>query len=703
MFRRIPLTIQMLLLCLTVGIIVWFVLDNYQTKEFKNLLETQLMKRLNKEASENRQLFDRSIYLQNQLAKLLVSQEVFADYIEGNDWDQVKNPLIKYDDRYPSWFPEASLMRQFINPDYAFLFDNQGRVREIYRNKADAEIPRELLYPTAYLLQLSLDQSLLTHIKGIHYLIASRTKTFSRENKKVTLMLATILNNEFLINSLGAPVVCSEEFYHSPCGKIVALIDGNDGRIVASNNPDQMPPGIKYDTLLDRYIMTQKEFLDYGASDLVISIASFISTEEVDFLTKFLLQKDRYNHAVSAIVFIIAFVVIIFWITKQKEKEKEYKSIIQTSQDGFWRIGATGNFLDVNDAYCNLTGYSRDELLNMSVADVEEKEASEDIKKHLRKVIETGYDKFETRHRRKDGGIVNVDVSTNYIDTHGGQFFVFLRDITERKKNERLLKKRQREIEELNNNLERRVQEELEKNRQKDFVMMHQSRLAAMGEMLGLIAHQWRQPLSALNFILYNIKLSFEEKDLTEEVLDDSITKGMRLISSMSETIDDFRDFFRANKKEVEFSINKTIKDTFFMVRPGFTHNGISLDIHEEDEVKVIGFQNEYSQVILNIFNNAKDAIIKRTTKGRVDVDVFHKNNSAVVKIRDNGGGIPENILHKVFDPYFTTKGEEKGTGLGLYMSRMIIEDHMDGNIGVANTDEGAEFTITLPLKKSST
>jgi signal transduction histidine kinase len=171
----------------------------------------------------------------------------------------------------------------------------------------------------------------------------------------------------------------------------------------------------------------------------------------------------------------------------------------------------------------------------------------------------------------------------------------------------------------------------------------------------------------------------------------------------MSETIDDFRDFFKANKKEVEFSINKTIRDTFFMVRPGFTHNGISLDIHEEDEIKVIGFQNEYSQVILNIFNNAKDAIVKRTTKGRVVVDVFHKNNSAVVKIRDNGGGIPENILNKVFDPYFTTKGEEKGTGLGLYMSRMIIEDHMNGSIGVANTDEGAEFTITLPLKKSST
>lgn len=682
---------------------MWLVLDNYQTKEFKNLLKTQLIKRLNNEASENRQRFDRSIYLQNQLAKLMVSQEVFADYIQGLDWDQGNNSFIKYYDRYPSWFPEASLMRQFINPGYAFLFDNQGRVREIYRNKADAKIPRELMNPTAYLLQLSLDQSLLTHIKGIHYLLASKTKTFSRENKKVTLMLVTILNNEFLINSLGAPAVCLEDYHHSPCGKIVALIDGDDGRIVASNNPDQMPPGIKYDTLLDRYIMTKKEFLDYGASDLVISIASFISTEEVDFLTKFLLQRGRYNQAISAIVFIIAFVVIILWITKQKEKEREYKSIIQTSQDGFWCMSATGHFLDVNDAYCNLIGYSRDELLNMSIADVDEKEAPEDIKKHLQKVIESGYDKFETRHRKKDGGIVNVDVSTNYIDTHGGQFFVFLRDITERKKNESLLKKRQREIEELNNNLERRVQEELEKNRQKDFVMMHQSRLAAMGEMLGLIAHQWRQPLSALNFILYNIKLSFEEKDLTEEVLDDSITKGMRLIASMSETIDDFRDFFRANKKEVEFSINKTIRDTFFMVRPGFTHNGISFDIHEEYEVKVIGFQNEYSQVILNIFNNAKDAIVKRTTKGRVDVDVFHKNNSAIVKIRDNGGGIPENILNKVFDPYFTTKGEEKGTGLGLYMSRMIIEDHMDGNIGVANTDEGAEFTITLPLKKSST
>lgn len=271
-------------------------------------------------------------------------------------------------------------------------------------------------------------------------------------------------------------------------------------------------------------------------------------------------------------------------------------------------------------------------------------------------------------------------------------------DITERMRAEESLKERQREIEELNATLERRLQEELEKSRQKDVIMMHQSRLAAMGEMIGLIAHQWRQPLNALNLLLFNIKDFFEEKKLTETTIENFIDNGVKMIMKMSTTIDDFRNFFKPCREQEEFSINKIIKDTLSLVAASFKYNNISVIVNEMEEIIGVGFPNEYSQVILNILNNAKDAIVNKGIAGEIIIDVFYENKFAVVKIKDNGEGIPKDILNKIFEPYFTTRSGEEGTGLGLYLSKVIIEEHMNGYINVQNTDDGTEFKITTPI-----
>lgn len=269
--------------------------------------------------------------------------------------------------------------------------------------------------------------------------------------------------------------------------------------------------------------------------------------------------------------------------------------------------------------------------------------------------------------------------------------------ILEGKAEERLLA-RQKEIESLNLNLERRVREEVQKSRDKDAVMIKQSRLAAMGEMIGNIAHQWRQPLNALNILLYNIMEFCENKNLDDKEFDSLIAKGNSLIEKMSMTIDDFRKFFKPDKEKRKFSINQTIKYSLSLFNASFKYHHISAEVVENKELFSIGFPNEYSQVILNILSNAKDSIVAKRISGKLKIEILQKESTAIVKIEDNGGGISENIMDRIFDPYYTTKDEGEGVGIGLYMSKMIIEKHMNGHITAQNSGVGAEFEIITPM-----
>jgi signal transduction histidine kinase len=262
-----------------------------------------------------------------------------------------------------------------------------------------------------------------------------------------------------------------------------------------------------------------------------------------------------------------------------------------------------------------------------------------------------------------------------------------------------MLEKRNREIEDLNVTLEKRVKEELATSREKDYMLIQQSRLAAMGEMIGHIAHQWRQPLNLLGLLLVNIKDDFEYDELDKANLDAYTSKAEKLIDKMSATIDDFRNFFHPNKEKEEFSPAKAIEETFKLIEDSFKYENINVTIEEETDLTVLGYPNEYSQVVLNLVNNAGDAIKEKGGKdGSIMINVGRDNSNCVVTITDNGGGIPEEIIEKIFDPYFSSKKEGAGTGLGLYMSKMIIEDNMDGRIEVRNVKGGARFRVLLPV-----
>ena len=234
------------------------------------------------------------------------------------------------------------------------------------------------------------------------------------------------------------------------------------------------------------------------------------------------------------------------------------------------------------------------------------------------------------------------------------------------------------------------------KNREKDHLLIQQSRLAALGEMIGNIAHQWRQPINALTLLLANIKDAHEFNTLDRVYINQAVGNGQAIIQRMSTTIDDFRNFFRPHKEKTRFSVNGAVADVLRILEAAFRNSNITIAVAGDKDVTTNGYRNEYSQVLINLLTNAKEAIQQANlAAGRVDITISRRENYSEVAIEDNAGGIQATVLPRIFDPYFTTK--EKGTGIGLYMSKMIIENSMSGYIEARNTENGARLVVATP------
>ncbi|HJW02068.1 MAG TPA: ATP-binding protein [Azospira sp.] len=255
------------------------------------------------------------------------------------------------------------------------------------------------------------------------------------------------------------------------------------------------------------------------------------------------------------------------------------------------------------------------------------------------------------------------------------------------------------ELRQLNETLEQRVQEELAKNREKDHMLIQQSRLAAMGEMVHNIAHQWRQPLNALSLLVRNIKDDYDFQALTPEAMDRAVADAQRLLGRMSATIDDFREFFRPEREMTEFDVAHAVGEAAFVIDSTLKSYRIDLKQNLAPGIDAEGFPSQFAQAVLNILANAKEAILERqVADGQITLELTRQDGSVVVTVTDNGGGIPADILPKIFDPYFTTK--DKGSGIGLYMTKTIIERNMHGEVRAENVAGGARFTLSIPVRQ---
>jgi PAS domain S-box-containing protein len=401
-------------------------------------------------------------------------------------------------------------------------------------------------------------------------------------------------------------------------------------------------------------------------------------------------------------------------------------AIDKSIDQAFWMTKDARLFY-VNEAACRILGYTREELLKLSIPDIDPIYQPEKFAEHWRDIQENGYATFETLHRAKDGRVYPVEIRANYVVFDGKEYnCAFATDISERKRmeedlrhayddlekrvrerttelaetvdalkaSEERLQRKRKLLEFLNSTLEERVRGEVTKNREKDVMLIQQNRQAALGEILDHIAHQWKQPLYTISLITYLLK---ENDSLKKEEINETTDKILAQVDHMSQTLNDFREFYRPDKEKLVFLIKESIDRALTFIMPALQFESIEVETRVDPGLSASGYPKEFAQVILNLVSNARDAFKeKKVEKPRLIIRGFAEDNMAVVTVTDNAGGICEATIANIFDLNFTTKELSGGTGIGLYMSKNIIERDMRGKLTAGNVADGAQFSIRL-------
>lgn len=385
-------------------------------------------------------------------------------------------------------------------------------------------------------------------------------------------------------------------------------------------------------------------------------------------------------------------------IDKNKRLKKELLDVELLVEDGKIVIFKLVNDKDLSVQYISNSiknfGFTKKEfeLHERNFIELIHNEDKDKFQVAINAALKNDLPNFTVECRVKNAANETRWISTRVIliKNHSKQvshFYGYVNDITKIKLSEEELKLK--------------VQEEVDKNRQKDRILIQQNKLASMGEMLGNIAHQWRQPLNNVSLILHFLRDNYKNEKVSEEQIDKFMNRANKHIEYMSDTIDDFRNFYKPSKSKNEFYIKECIDTLLQMIRNQFEDENITIDFNSED-IKIINYENELKQALLNILNNAKDAIQtkKQSQKfdAKIEINAKEIDNKLKLEISNNGGEIDTQIIDRIFEPYFTTKFEDQGTGIGLYMTKSIIETNMKGKIEVENISDGVKFTITLAI-----
>lgn len=417
------------------------------------------------------------------------------------------------------------------------------------------------------------------------------------------------------------------------------------------------------------------------------------------------------------ISFITILSIIIFFLFRQNrlkkiilEQKNTFENLFQKSTDGILLI-RDNKFYDCNESVVSMLGYkSKDEFLNTHPSELSpmfqaDGKLSYDKSQEMDKIAyENGSNTFEWLHKKANGDIFWVQVVLTKINLNNYDILhVTWRDIHRKKELEV-------EILEINKNLAHRVKLEVGKNIEKDKQLLQQSKLAQMGEMVSMIAHQWRQPLGAIasTGIDMQLKISLNHYDFSDEKeikkclseFSDGLNDIEDYVQSLTHIIDDFRDFYKPSNKSVDTTIDRPTKKAAKIINGSFINHDIKIENNFTSTAKISIYESEIMQVILNILQNSKDNFKEKEISNQtITIDSYDTQSSVILKICDNGGGISSEIMDDIYNPYFSTKSEINGTGLGLYMSKMIIEEHHHGKLYAENNDNGVCFSIELPKK----
>ncbi|MDD2699180.1 MAG: PAS domain S-box protein [Arcobacteraceae bacterium] len=569
------------------------------------------------------------------------------------------------------------------------------------------------------------------------HLTAQATKQLQdiKDNFHASLLPLLVVRDYASLNSI------LKEYTNS--NKIVYVFIQRDGHIIASSNWDEKKQSPKIDTFFDTqfsiyngkmdiqymeqsygevYFGIDTTFLKNARDELVtqgllIALFEIVLSVILLFTIGYLLTKnllvltnaaeDIANNNLDVILdiktkdevgllaktfnkMVVQIKNQLSTIQKQNDIQKELihsldtevnrvKTILENAGDAIHILDIDGNIFMFSDSFANSLGYTNDEITKLEVRDWDKEFKSKDIYQLIQNPKT-----FEAVHTRKDGTSFPVEIRTAGVMLDGKMYlYAASRDITERKI----------------------AQEQL---RQKDMLLYQQSKMASMGEMIGNIAHQWRQPLSLISTtvtglgVKMELGMQVEQGEMIEE-----LNRVNDTVQFLSRTIDDFQDYLKPQQQNEEFNIKDVIIKNLAMFGKAFENNNIEIIMNFED-IHIKNSQNELLQVVLNILNNAKDALKEIREENRMIFITIHKENkNAVISIKDNAYGVPKNVLPNIFDAYFTTKHKSQGTGLGLYMSYQIITNRFHGLIEVTNDEyfyegksyKGANFKIIIPIQ----
>lgn len=392
--------------------------------------------------------------------------------------------------------------------------------------------------------------------------------------------------------------------------------------------------------------------------------------------------------------------------------EEKYETYVNSAPDPIFFFDKYGIYKEVNEALCIITGYTKEELLQMNSLSLIAPESLNDAKKSFYRLLKTGKASVSLKFISKNKEHFYLDL--NAAEMENGLYMSVCKNITRSVLLEEELKK-------LNNELSERVREEVMIRQKQEGFLFEQKKLEDMGLLINAIAHQWRQPINALILYIQDILDTYNSGELTEEYIRSFESVCKDLVLYMSKTIDDFRTFFAPNKTKTYFDVRTEIVELMKLLRGQLSDRHISYEIKcickdgvqncKDDtpwdncsvgKAVVYGYQDEFKQALLNIIYNSADAIEAKMekdeiAKGAIIIEMNNNIDSVFIRIKDNGIGINDETLPKVFDPYYTTKEQGKGTGIGLFMAKMVIEKHNGGKINAYNTASGAMFELVIP------
>ena len=430
------------------------------------------------------------------------------------------------------------------------------------------------------------------------------------------------------------------------------------------------------------YKVQAKEW--YNLMTKKLNIIDKIS-KHIEKRTELLIKKELYNAKLFFFIIILVlvaswflFIYVMLHLLKLIKNEQRLrlvmdKYVISSMTD------LKGNIIDVSQAFCDISGYTKEELLGKKHNIVRHPDMPKEVFTKLWNRITQGKSwsgKVKNRRKDKSSYWVYANVEPLYNANNEIEAYISVRmDITE------------------NEVLNQKIKAEEERNKLQEKIMQQQHRLAQMGEMIAMIAHQWRQPLSAITAASGAIMIKASRDRLSTEQAVELAQKIQDFSKHLSTTIDDFRNFFKSKKQKQITNFQQVTQSVLAIVDGSLVRNNIEISCKYDNVEDFISYENELKQVLLNLIKNSEDALNERDISDK-KIEIYVQKRT--LKIHDNAGGIDESILSKIFDPYFSTKMKKDGTGLGLYMSKVIIEEHCNGKLQVQNTTDGALFEIDL-------